>query len=104
MGAFTDLQTGTHHYLQRETVSYRSITITDRRVAFEGVASAEKGNDSMAIEHRHKNFSLRVSANYGKGPFWHCDSGKLCMGLHDEKENACYYSYTNMLTARRHAE
>lgn len=99
MVAFTDLQTGTHHYLQRETMSYKNIAITDRRVAFDGVASAEKGEDSMVIELKHKDFSLRVTAEYGKGPFWHCDDGKLYMGLHDEKETTYYYSYTNMPTS-----
>jgi predicted secreted hydrolase len=98
MIAFTDLQSGRHHYLQKVNLLSSKVTISDKRVAFEGVTSVEKKADHMQIELSHKDFKLSLKAQYGKGAFWHCDNGKLQMALPGEKETTLYYSYTNMPT------
>ena len=98
MLAFTDLQSGSHHYLQKAKLLSNKITINDKRVAYEGIASVEKKADHMQIELSHKDFKLSLKAEYGKGAFWHCDNGKLQMALPEEKETTLFYSYTNMPT------
>lgn len=98
MAAFTDLQSGRHYYLQKTQMFSNKITINDKRVAYEGVASVEKKTDHMQVELSHKDFKLSLKAQYGKGAFWHCDNGKLQMALPREKETTLYYSYTNMPT------
>jgi predicted secreted hydrolase len=52
----------------------------------------------MILTARHKDFSLDLQLDYGKGAFWHCDNGVLRMGLDAPKESTIYYSYTNMPT------
>lgn len=98
MAALTDFQTGRHYYLQRTKLRSNDVVITDNRVECKSVASVEKRAKGMELALHHKDFQLRLHANYGKGAFWHCDNGKLQMALQDEKETTYYYSYTNMPT------
>jgi len=98
MTAFTDMQSGQHHYSQKTQLLSKNITINDKRVAYEGIASVEKKEDHMQVELSHKDFGLSLKARYGKGAFWHCDDGKLQMALPGKKETTFYYSYTNMPT------
>lgn len=98
MIAFTDYKEGTHHYLQAPTTHGSAITITPEEASFKSVASAKKENEGFAFDITHKDFHLVLSAKYGKGAFWHCNDGKLQMGISGEKETTLYYSYTNLPT------
>lgn len=99
MVAFTDMQTGCHHYLQQMQLFPSDITITDKQVAYKGIASVTKKKDHMQVDLSHKDFSLHMKSWYGKGAIWQCDDGKLQMGLPGEREITFYYSYTNMPTS-----
>lgn len=98
MVAFTDFKNNVHHYRQEKTTNKKEIIINEKEATYLGVASAKKEPNGMRIEIKHKNFSLSVFAEYGKGAFWHCDNGLLQMGLQGKKETTFYYSYTNMPT------
>jgi Predicted secreted hydrolase len=98
MVALTDFQTKQHRYRQNVSMGEKDLTVTRKMVSFSDVASAEKLADGMHVKIRHKDFHLDLKLDYGKGAFWHCEDGKLQMGLPGKKETTYYYSYTNMPT------
>lgn len=98
MAALTDFQTGQHRYRQKAQFHSRGLTVEKKRVAFYDIASVEKRADGMYIKVNHKDFQLDLKLDYGKGAFWHCDDGKLQMGIPGNKQTTLYYSYTNMPT------
>lgn len=97
MAAITDFQTKKHYYTQQFTLSHRHIQIDSMKVV-SPKALAKKETDGMLIECTGDDFSYRLQMDYGKGPFWHCNHGKLFMGIQSEKETTFYYSYPNMPT------
>ncbi len=52
----------------------------------------------MLVNCAGDNFAFTLDLEYGKGAVWHCDNGKLFMGVESEKQTTFYYSYTNMPT------
>lgn len=98
MVALTDFQTGKHHYYQKATLSEKNITISDTTLIFADTASVRKEGDCMKLRIKHSSFELELRLDYGKGAFWHCDNGRLQMGIPGQKETTLYYSYTNMPT------
>ena len=98
MSAITDFQTKKHYYTQKFTLSKKNIQIDQNKVVCAG-AQVIKNKDNMIIENVSDTFSYHLTADYGKEAYWHCDKGKLFMGIEDEKETTFYYSYTNMPTA-----
>ena len=50
----------------------------------------------MRIAGRAEDFAYDLFLGYGKGAFWHCDHGKLQMGISHPRATTLYYSYTNM--------
>lgn len=101
MIALTDLESGQHRYRQRVSMNPSVVTVTKDLVTFGDSAVALKCEDCMRIKTRHKDFQLDLALDYGKGPFWHCNNGKLQMGQEGEKETTYYYSYTNLPTKGR---
>ena len=98
MMALTDYKNKKHYYSQTPTFNKNDLIITDTEASFKGKAYAIKEKDCMRIKLNHSRFSLDLNANYGKGAFWHCNNGKLQMGLDGTDETTLYYSYTNMPT------
>ena len=98
MVALTDFQTNQHRYRQNVSMGKRDLHVTQNMVAFSDVASAEKLADVIHVKISHKDFQVDLKLDYGKGAFWHCEDGKLQMGLPGKKETTYYYSYTNMPT------
>lgn len=98
MLALTDYQNKRHYYLQAPANRKAPVVITEKEASLGNIASARKTDKGISIFLNHKNFSLDLIANYGKGAFWHCDNGKLQMGIPGKKETTFYYSYTNMPT------
>lgn len=98
MIALTDFKNSRHYYLQTPSGFKNPVRISSSEASIGKIASAVKNPDGIKIKLRHKDFSLDLSASYGKGAFWHCDNGKLQMGIPDENETTLYYSYTNMPT------
>lgn len=98
MIAFTDYKNNKHYYLQDPTLNKKKLIINDNEATYINVARAIKQDDGFVIELNHKDFNLNLKTEYNKGAFWHCDNGKLQMGLEKEDETTLYYSYTNMPT------
>ena len=98
MMALTDYRNKKHYYSQTPTFNKNDLTVTEREASFKGKAYAVKDENGMNIKLEHSLFTLDLNASYGKGAFWHCDNGKLQMGLSGEEETTFYYSYTNMPT------
>ncbi|WP_062378751.1 lipocalin-like domain-containing protein [Demequina pelophila] len=97
--ALTDMVTGEHHYLQDASLTGRKATLTDERLAYADRFELKRGPDGFTVKINHKDFAIDVSLGWGKGAFWHCDGGKLYMGVEgDEKATTYYYSYPNMPT------
>lgn len=98
MIAFTDYKNHRHYYLQCPATQEVPVVIEEDEVSITNMAEAKKFDEYMTIKLLHKDFTLNVKAEYGKGAFWHCDNGKLYMGTEEEDETTLYYSYTNMPT------
>ncbi len=97
MSAITDFKNKQHYYVQNFTLSTRNIEI-DRSKVVSKKASVIKLKDHMMLHSEGDNFAFDLMLDYGKGPYWHCDHGKLYMGIENEKQTTLYYSYTNMPT------
>lgn len=98
MIALTDFQHNRHYYLQCPSSRKEAFRLTAQEASLGNVAAAVKKENGIALKLNHKDFSLDLFADYGKGAFWHCDNGKLQMGIPDKKATTLYYSYTNMPT------
>lgn len=98
MVALTDYKNKRHYYLQTMAGRNARVVIDENQASVVGVASAKKEDSGMRIELSHKDFSMNLLCDYGKGPIWHCDDGLLQMGIPDEKATTLYYSWTNMPT------
>ena len=97
MSAITDFQTKKHYYTQEFTLLRKNIEIDKNKVVC-NKANVFKNKNNMIIESIGDKFSYKLTLEYGKGPYWHCDKGKLYMGIEDKKQTTFYYSYTNMPT------
>ena len=97
MSAITDFQTKKHYYTQEFTLSKKNIEIDKDKVLCNN-ANVFKDKNKMIIESIGNKFSYKLNLEYGKGPYWHCNNGKLYMGIENEKQTTFYYSYTNMPT------
>ena len=97
MSAITDFQEEKHYYNQKFTLFSKNIRINKNEVLCSG-AKVLKNKDGMTISSYGDQFSYELKLEYGKGPFWHCNKGKLYMGIENEKETTFYYSYPNMPT------
>lgn len=98
MIALTDYANNMHHYSQQMENRDAKVLITKDEASIGTMASAKKTQNGMDIMLNQKYFSANLHAAYGKGATWHCDNGKLQMGIPGKKETTYYYSYTNMPT------
>ena len=98
MIALTDYASNRHYYLQVPADKENPVTITKDEASIGSIASAKKTDTGIILMLTHKSFKLTLDADYGKGAFWHCENGKLQMGIPEKKETTLYYSYTNMPT------
>lgn len=99
MLALTDFQTEKHYYFQKAQATAKNFFLDDKTVGYGDVIKVVKEETGLAFTGRHKDFSLDLELNYGKGAVWHCDNGVLKMGTHDTNETTFYYSYPNMPTS-----
>ena len=98
MLALTDYKSSTHHYLQLPIGPNVELAINEKEASVKGVAEVVKGDTQMRMQLWHKDFHVDAVMDYGKGAFWHCDNGKLQMGIPGERETTEYFSYPNMPT------
>lgn len=93
--SLTDYRNQLHYALQLPVGSLRGVRITDREVSVGSHASAVKGKNAMRISLRHREFSLDVLADYGRGAVWQGSGGLVQAGVSDGDKAHCY-SYPNM--------
>ena len=98
MIALTDYKNNHHHYLQAPASKESPVLVTENEASIGSIASAKKTEQGIHIALNHRDFSLDLMAQYGKGAVWHCDKGKLQMGIPGKKQTTLYYSYPNMPT------
>jgi len=98
MMALTDYKNNRHYYRQQLADFKNRIKITENEASIGDIASAIKNDKGFNIKLKHKDFTLDLDTDYGKGACWHCDHGKLQMGIEGKKETTLYYSWTNMPT------
>lgn len=96
MLALTDIETGRHNFVQQPAFSEKGIDIDASTLRFRDAAVLTKGESGMHIIAKAADFAYDLFLDYGKGAFWHCDNGKLQMGIPSKKATTLYYSYTNM--------
>jgi len=96
MLALTDIETGRHAFVQQPAFTTKGIDIGGKAIRFRDLTVLTKENDGIRITARAADFAYDLFLGYGKGAFWHCDNGKLQMGIPDKKATTLYYSYTNM--------
>jgi len=96
MLAVTDIETGRHHFVQVPAFSGKGIVIDASMLCFRDTAVLTKEESGMHITAKAADFNYDLFLDYGKGAFWHCDNGKLQMGIPSRKATTLYYSYTNM--------
>lgn len=98
MIALTDYKNNEHHYLQTPITWKNRLALSKNEASVRGVAELTKTNEGMTLELTQKYFHVKATMENGKGAFWHCDNGKLQMGIPGEAETTEYFSYTNMPT------
>lgn len=99
MIALTDYKNNKHYYKQNTSISKKSIIVNEKEATYKNVCNCKKEDKGINIRLCHKDFDLDLFLDYGKGAVYHCDNGKLQMGIKGEKETTFYYSYPNMKTS-----
>lgn len=94
MTAVTDFETGIHHYGQKAIFFEKNVIITPNRVGVDGTAEMTFSKNKIDLNMVEKDYSLTLDMDAVKSPVWHCDNGKLQMGIEDQW--TYYWSYTNL--------
>lgn len=99
----TDIAAQKHYYSQQPAFLGKNITSSLHETSFGDVAgikytSNEKsalGNMELSIN--AKDYELTLNMQAQKAPVWHCEDGKLQMGIReDPRQVTYYYSLTNI--------
>lgn len=100
----TDVATGAHYNGQQLAFFGKGVTSTHNETAFGELATIRYNpNDKsvlgdMRLVMNAREYALRLSMRAQKAPVWHCEDGKLQMGVQgDPRQVTYYYSFTNML-------
>ena len=98
--AFTDFQTGQHHFKQRTAFrESRKFFPDEATVQYPRLARLRRNEQEMTLRVDTDEFGFRLILDKGKGPVWHGENGVLIMGLpEDPRQRTVYYSYPNMPT------
>ena len=101
----TDLSTQKHYYNQDFVLCNNNIITTLGETSYGSKAgikyAANETSDlgSMLLSMSGKEYELELTMNALKPPVWHCEDGKLQMGiLDDPKQRTYYFSFTNIIT------
>jgi predicted secreted hydrolase len=94
MTALTDFETGKHHYGQQAIFFEKNVIVTPRRVGVEGSAEMTFEGQKLGLKMAGDAYKLALQMNLVKPAVWHCEDGKLQMGI--PGEYTYYWSYTNM--------
>ncbi len=94
MTAVTDFETCKHHYAQQAIFFEKNVIVTPGRVGVDGSAEMTFGKKKLGLDMTAKDYSLELDMDVVKAPVWHCEDGKLKMGIDDQF--TYYWSYTNL--------
>jgi predicted secreted hydrolase len=101
--AITDIQTGKHYYGQQIALLGKNVVTNLKETTFSDVASIKYAGNSqsslgdMQLTIKGKEYQLSLSMQAQKSPVWHCEDGKLRMGIPDDPRQITYYfSFTNL--------
>ncbi|NLT16668.1 MAG: carotenoid 1,2-hydratase, partial [Clostridiales bacterium] len=101
--ALTDIGAGKHYYAQHQDVSGRRVTSDLSETAFGGIAGIRYSRNEksafgdMELSMKAKEYELNLAMRAQKPPVWHCEDGRLQMGiLDDPRQVTYYYSMTNL--------
>ncbi len=101
----TDFQTAKHYYGQRMVLFGKNVVTTEKTTALGDKAIIKfspnpfNSKGHMELSMRANEYDLNITMDATKAPVWHCEDGKLIMGvLDDPKQTTYYYSYTNLAT------
>ncbi|UKN00266.1 carotenoid 1,2-hydratase [Paracrocinitomix mangrovi] len=102
--SITDLQNGEHYYFQDHVSRGKHIVTTQNETTYGTLAGIKyAANDKssfgkMNLSIKKDSLALDLQMEAQKSPVWHCDNGKLQMGiLDDPKQYTYYFSLTNIL-------
>jgi predicted secreted hydrolase len=96
MTALTDFETKKHYYAQYPIFFGKDVTITSEKVGWGDVTEMRFLGNKLELDMNEKDYSLALGFNVVKPPVWHCEDGKLKMGVDQPKETTYYWSYTNL--------
>ena len=101
--AVTDIGAQKHYYAQYQDFVGKNITSNLQETTFGNLASIryspneKSGLGNMEMSMKAKEYKIDLSMRAQKAPVWHCEDGKLQMGiLDDPKQVTYYYSLTNL--------
>jgi predicted secreted hydrolase len=92
--ALTDFETGKHYYAQQSIFSDKKVSITPERVGVEGMSEMTFAEKHYGLHMASDGYSLDLTMDLNKPPVWHCEDGKLMMGI--ENNHTFYWSATNL--------
>lgn len=99
MTALSDFETQKHYYAQQPIFFGKDLTLTDTKVAYGDVAAMGFSDDGLTVEIHDPDYTLSLQLKPAKAPVWHCEDGKLQMGIPDPEQTTYYWSYTNLAAA-----
>jgi predicted secreted hydrolase len=101
--AVTDIASHQHYYTQYQDFLGNKVTGNSRETAFGDVAGIQySANEKCTAGHmelamKGKEYTLKLQMQSSKVPVWHCEDGKLQMGILDDPRQVTYYfSMTNL--------
>jgi predicted secreted hydrolase len=103
--AVTDIGAQKHYFAQYQDFSGKSIVSDLQETTFGNLAGIRYSPNNkstigdMEMFIKAKDYELNLHMKAQKAPVWHCEDGKLQMGiLDDPKQVTYYYSLTNLLS------
>jgi len=99
----TDINAHKHYYGQQQAFGVKNIISTLHETTFGNLASIKYAPNensilgNMEVSIKAKEYELSLDMRALKAPVWHCEDGKLQMGIRDvPKQITYYYSFTNL--------
>lgn len=98
------MKTEKHYYGQQIALFNKGVTNNLNETIFSDTASIKySSNDKSSLGNmdllmKAEDYQLKLQMTSTKEPVWHCEDGKLQMGILDDLKQVTYYfSFTNLL-------
>jgi predicted secreted hydrolase len=96
MTALSDFENQKHYYAQQPIFFGKDLTLTADQVAYGDVAAMGFSDEALTLNINDPSYTLALQLTPKKAPVWHCEDGKLQMGIPDPDQTTYYWSYTNL--------